>query len=67
MLEAYGIAAEPALGYTLVLRIALWAPITLLGTIYFVREGLKWTMDAGEMEAQTKDLRPQDIEEVNHE
>ncbi len=67
MLEAYGIAAEPALGYTLVLRIALWAPITLLGTIYFVREGLKWTMDAGEMEAQTKDLTPQDIEEVNHE
>jgi uncharacterized protein (TIRG00374 family) len=67
MLEAYGIAAEPALGYTLVLRIALWAPITLLGTIYFVREGLKWTMDAGEMEAQTKEITPQNIEEANHE
>ena len=52
MLEAYGIAAEPALGYTLVLRIALWAPITVVGAIYFVREGLKWTTDVGQMEAQ---------------
>ena len=52
MLEVYGIAAEPALGYTLVLRIALWAPITVVGAIYFVREGLKWTTDVGQMEAQ---------------
>ena len=52
MLETYGIAAEPALGYTLVLRIALWAPITVVGAIYFVREGLKWTTDVGQMEAQ---------------
>ena len=57
MLEAYGIAAEPALGYTLVLRIALWAPITVVGAIYFVREGLKWTTDVGQMEAQA-DLKP---------
>ena len=52
MLQAYGIPAEPALGYTLILRIALWVPITLLGAIFFVREGLKWTMDVGEMQAQ---------------
>ncbi len=56
MLEAYGIASEPALGYTLLLRIALWVPITLLGSIYFVHEGLEWTTDVGEMEAQAKDL-----------
>ncbi|MDY6847439.1 MAG: lysylphosphatidylglycerol synthase transmembrane domain-containing protein, partial [Chloroflexota bacterium] len=67
ILEAFGIASEPALGYTLVLRIALWVPITLLGTIYFFREGLKWTMDADEMESQAKDLPPKTIEEDNHE
>lgn len=67
MLETFGIASEPALGYTLVLRIALWVPITLIGTIYFIREGLKWTMDAGEMEVQARELPSQDIEEVNHE
>jgi hypothetical protein len=54
MLQTYGIAAEPALGYTLVLRIALWVPITILGTIYFLREGLKWTTDISEMQSQAK-------------
>lgn len=52
MLQAYSIPAEPALGYTLILRIVLWVPITLIGAIFFVREGLKWTMDIGEMQAQ---------------
>ena len=54
MLQAYNIPAEPALGYTLILRIVLWVPITLLGAIFFVREGLKWTMDVGEMQAQSE-------------
>jgi uncharacterized protein (TIRG00374 family) len=52
VLEAFGILSEPALGYTLVLRIALWVPITLVGTVYFLREGLKWTTDVSEMQAQ---------------
>ena len=55
MLQAYAIPAEPALGYTLVLRIALWVPITVLGAVYFVREGLKWTTDIKEMQAQAQD------------
>jgi len=54
VLEAFSIPAEPALGYTLVLRIALWVPITLVGTAYFAREGLKWTTDVNEMEAQAE-------------
>ena len=54
MLEAYTIPSEIALGYTLVLRIALWLPITLLGAIYFLREGLKWTTDINEMQAQAE-------------
>jgi len=44
-LEAFGIASELALGYTLVLRIVLWLPITLLGAYYFLREGLHWNQD----------------------
>ncbi len=59
MLEAFAIPAEPALGYTLVLRIALWVPITIVGALYFIREGLKWTTDVGEMQAQAVD-RDQD-------
>jgi len=54
MLEAYRIPAETALGYTLILRIAIWVPITLLGTLYFIREGLKWTLDVQEIQAQAE-------------
>ena len=58
MLEAYTIPSEIALGYTLVLRIALWVPVTLLGAIYFLREGLKWTTDVKEMQAQAETTNP---------
>jgi uncharacterized protein (TIRG00374 family) len=54
MLEAYGIASEPALGYTLILRIALWLPITLVGAIFFFREGLKLTMDVDQLQENTE-------------
>jgi len=49
MLVAYGVDPETALGYTLILRVALWVPITILGAIYFVREGLKWNLDVKEL------------------
>ena len=54
MLEAYGAASEPALGFTLVLRVALWLPITLLGSYFFFREGLKWTLDIEEIKAHSE-------------
>jgi len=54
MLQAYGVVPEPALGYTLILRIVLWLPITLVGAIFFVREGLKWTLDINAMQAQAE-------------
>ena len=54
MLEAYTISAEAALGYTLVLRIALWVPVTMVGTIFFLREGLKWTMDVEQLKEEPK-------------
>ena len=42
LLTAYNIPKEIATGYTLVLHVALWLPITALGAYYFTREGLKW-------------------------
>ena len=55
MLQAYGISPEPALGYTLVLRIALWVPVTVIGAIYFLREGLKWSLDVNEIKKQAEE------------
>jgi uncharacterized protein (TIRG00374 family) len=42
LLTAYGVPGEIAAGYTLVLHVALWVPITLLGIYYFAREGMRW-------------------------
>jgi uncharacterized protein (TIRG00374 family) len=42
LLQAYHVPGEVAAAYTLVLHVALWLPITLLGAYYFAREGLKW-------------------------
>ncbi len=42
VLMAYGVPAAIATGYTLVLHAALWLPITVVGAIYFAREGIKW-------------------------
>jgi uncharacterized protein (TIRG00374 family) len=43
VLTAYGINPEVAGAYTLVLHVALWLPITLLGAYYLAREGIKWS------------------------
>ncbi|MEJ2597431.1 MAG: lysylphosphatidylglycerol synthase transmembrane domain-containing protein [Anaerolineales bacterium] len=42
VLTAYGVEKAIAAAYTLVLHIALWLPITLLGAYFLAREGLKW-------------------------
>ena len=42
LLTAYGVPGEIAAGYTLVLHVALWVPITALGAYYFAREGMRW-------------------------
>jgi len=42
LLKAYGVPVGIAAGYTLVLHVALWLPITVLGMFYFLREGLIW-------------------------
>jgi glycosyltransferase 2 family protein len=43
VLTAYGVEHSIAAGYTLVLHVALWVPITLLGAYYLTREGIKWS------------------------
>ncbi len=43
VLEAYGIGRALAAGYTLVLHVALWLPITALGAYYMLRESLSWS------------------------
>ncbi len=55
VLAAYGVEQSVAVGYTLVLHVALWLPITLLGGYYLAREGIQWS-DA--LRAET---------EINHE
>jgi uncharacterized protein (TIRG00374 family) len=46
VLEAFGIPKATAAGYTLVLHVALWLPITALGLYYFIPE-LKYFTDRG--------------------
>jgi uncharacterized protein (TIRG00374 family) len=43
VLTAYGVDQATAAGYTLVLHVALWLPITLLGAYFLAREGLGWS------------------------
>jgi uncharacterized protein (TIRG00374 family) len=43
VLVAYGVDQATAAGYTLVLHVALWLPITLLGAYFMAREGIRWS------------------------
>ena len=43
VLVAYGVQGGEALGYAIVLHVALWLPITLLGAFFMTREGIKWS------------------------
>ena len=42
LLRAYNVPGEMASSFTLLLHATLWLPITLVGAIFFAREGLKW-------------------------
>jgi len=45
VLTAYGVSRDIATGYTLVLHVALWLPITLLGAYFYFRQPLRWGKD----------------------
>jgi hypothetical protein len=53
VLTAYGVSQAIATGYTLVLHVALWLPITLLGAFFMLREHLGWN----DMAQATADAR----------
>lgn len=53
VLTAYGVEHSMAVGYTLVLHVALWLPITLLGAYYLAREGIRWNAS---LLAETKNV-----------
>jgi glycosyltransferase 2 family protein len=42
ILKAFGQPANLAAAYTIVLHVALWLPITLLGFVFMARESLRW-------------------------
>lgn len=52
VLVAFGVPGADALGYAVVLHVALWLPITLLGAYYMTREGIKWN-DSMRKETET--------------
>jgi len=53
ILKSFGIAADIATSYTLVLHAALWLPVTLLGFVCMGRESLSWgELRAGVMGAE---------------
>jgi uncharacterized protein (TIRG00374 family) len=54
VLVADGVDTAVATGYTLVLHMALWLPITLLGAYYMTREGIKWS-DSLRVETKEED------------
>jgi uncharacterized membrane protein YbhN (UPF0104 family) len=43
VLSAYGVSPDIAASYTIVLHVALWLPITVLGLYYFGKESLSWS------------------------
>ena len=43
VLVAYLVEPDVALAYAVVLHVALWLPITLLGAYYLAREGIRWS------------------------
>ncbi len=43
VLVAYGVDQATAAGYTLVLHVALWLPITLVGAYFLARRGIHWS------------------------
>ncbi|MBM3137525.1 MAG: flippase-like domain-containing protein [Chloroflexi bacterium] len=57
LLSAYGIPPETAAGYTILLHITLWLPITLVGAYFFAREGLNWSRELEQAREERKKIR----------
>ncbi len=55
VLIAYGVDKAVAAGYTIVLHVALWAPITIVGAYFMAREGIKWSDSLRREEKEAED------------
>jgi len=53
VLTAYGVNASIAAGYTLVLHVALWVPITVLGAYFLAREGIQYGPNVETLKAES--------------
>jgi uncharacterized protein (TIRG00374 family) len=58
VLMAFGVDGAEALGYAVVLHVALWLPITLLGAFYMAREGIHWDDAMRRETASSEDSTP---------
>lgn len=59
VLVAYGVAQPLATSYTLVLHVALWLPITLLGAYFYFRQPLRWGKQMEEMRSEQDQVAPE--------
>jgi len=57
LLSFFNVNQSVAVGYILLLHVALWLPVTLLGGFYFMREGLNWTRDVNQIRNQSQNSR----------
>lgn len=57
VLVAYGVDPAVAAGYTVVLHIALWVPITLLGAYYLAKEGITWSGGKAKLKDENVELK----------
>ncbi len=65
VLTAYGVNQAIAAGYTLILHVALWVPITVLGAYYLAKEGVRWSGTAVEhMEEEGEPIAPTRIKQT---
>lgn len=52
VLQAYGISKAFAASYILVLHVALWVPITIIGAYYMARAGIKWDQSMAQVRSE---------------
>ncbi len=58
VLMAYGIDRAVATSYTLVLHVALWFPITLLGAYFYFRQPLRWGKQMQQLRTEQEHSSP---------
>jgi glycosyltransferase 2 family protein len=69
VLKQFNVGHAVATGYTLVLHVALWLPITLLGAYYMLRESISWkdieraTREGESLENQPLETQPLERED----